>query len=152
PYCRRRTIMSKPNSGTKKLPKTRFEFSAGGIVQDGDNLLMVKVENLEGKQLWTFPKGHIEKGEKAAEAALREVQEKTGYQCRIVEPFERVQYYFRRDDQLTKKTVTWFLMAPIEKTGTHDAEEILETAWVPFEEARRRAQYKSDKKLLAKLK
>ena len=112
---------------------------------------MVKVQNLEGEELWTFPKGHIEKGEKVEEAALREVEEETGYRCEVVKPFERVQYYFRRDEQVTKKTVTWFLMKPLAKTGTHDPEEILETEWVSMEEARKRVQYKSDKTLLAKL-
>ena len=144
--------MNKPKPGIKKLQKSRFEFSAGGVVQDGQNLLMVKVQNLEGEQIWTFPKGHIEKGEKAPEAELREVQEETGYRCEIVKPFERVQYYFRRDDQVTKKTVTWFLMKALEKTGVHDPEEILGTEWVSMDEARKRAKYKSDKTLLAKLK
>jgi 8-oxo-dGTP diphosphatase len=144
--------MNKPNSGTKKVQKLRFEFSAGGIVQDGPNLLMVKVENLEGDQIWTFPKGHIEKGEKSPEAALREVEEETGYLCQIMKPFDRVQYYFQRDGVLTKKTVTWFLMKPLQKTGAHDPEEILETEWVSLAEAQNRAQYKSDKKLLVKLK
>ena len=113
---------------------------------------MVKVKNLEGDERWTFPKGHIEKGEKAPQAALREVEEETGYRCEIVKPFERVQYYFRRDDQVTKKTVTWFLMKPLAKTGTHDPEEILETRWVPFEEAQALVKYKSDKTILSKLK
>jgi 8-oxo-dGTP pyrophosphatase MutT (NUDIX family) len=113
---------------------------------------MVKVENLDGRQVWTFPKGHIEQGEKAAEAALREVEEETGYLCQIVEPLERLQYYFQRNGELTKKTVTWFLMKPLEKTGTHDTEEIMETEWVSREEAGHRAKYKSDKVLLRKLK
>jgi 8-oxo-dGTP diphosphatase len=112
---------------------------------------MVKVENLEGDSIWTFPKGHIEKGEKSEEAALREVQEETGYRCEIVAPFERVQYWFKRDDLLTKKTVNWFLMKPIEKTGDFDPEEILETRWFPIAEAAALARYKSDKKILAKL-
>src|SRR5580693_10613141 len=103
-------------------PRTQFEFSAGGIVQDGANLLMVKVQNLEGAQIWTFPKGHIEKGEKPEQAALREVEEETGYRCEIVKPFDRIQYWFKREKQLTKKTVTWFLMKPLEKTGTFDAQ------------------------------
>jgi ADP-ribose pyrophosphatase YjhB (NUDIX family) len=133
------------------MPKTRFEYSAGGIVRDGDTLLMVKVQNLEGQEIWTFPKGHIEKGEKSEEAALREVQEETGYKCEIDKPFERIQYWFKRDDILTKKTVNWFLMRPLEKTGTFDPEEIMETKWIPIEEARRLAKYKSDKKILAKL-
>ena len=113
---------------------------------------MVRVKNLEGDRIWTFPKGHIEKGETAPEAALREVEEETGYRCEIVKPFERVQYYFQREDKITKKTVTWFLMTPVAKTGVHDPEEILETEWVTMEEAHKRATYKSDKKLLAKLK
>jgi 8-oxo-dGTP pyrophosphatase MutT (NUDIX family) len=132
--------------------KTRFEFSAGGVVREGSNLLMVKVENLEGKVAWTFPKGHIEKGEKAPEAALREVQEETGYLCEIVEPFDKVEYFFKREGSLIKKTVTWFLMKPLKKTGTHDVEEILETRWVPLEEAQKLASYKSDKQILSKLK
>jgi ADP-ribose pyrophosphatase YjhB (NUDIX family) len=144
--------MNKPKAGTKKLRRSQFEFSAGGVVQDGDRLLMVKVENLEGRQLWTFPKGHIEPGEKATDAALREVEEETGYRCQIVGPLDRVQYYFQRNGTLTKKTVTWFLMTPQEKTGTHDREEIMETEWVSLEEAGKRATYKSDKTLLAKLK
>jgi len=113
---------------------------------------MVKVQNLEGKQIWTFPKGHIEKGEKSEQAALREVEEETGYRCEIVKPFDRIQYWFKRENQLTKKTVTWFLMKPLEKTGTFDTQEILETKWVPLVEAERLTKYKSDKKILIKLK
>jgi mutator protein MutT len=112
---------------------------------------MVKVENLQGEVKWTFPKGHIEKGETAPEAAIREVQEETGFRCEIIRPFEKVQYYFQRSGQLTKKTVTWFLMKALEKTGTHDTDEIMETRWVPIDEARTIVEYKSDKKLLEKL-
>ncbi|MFA5975797.1 MAG: NUDIX hydrolase [Elusimicrobiota bacterium] len=133
------------------LKKTRFEFSAGGVVREGSNLLMVKVENLEGRQLWTFPKGHIEAGEKAEQAALREVEEETGYHCEIIKPLDRAQYWFKRENKLTKKTVTWFLMKPLKKTGLHDPEEILETRWFPISEACRIACYRSDKKILENL-
>jgi 8-oxo-dGTP pyrophosphatase MutT (NUDIX family) len=133
-------------------PKTLFEFSAGGVVQDGPNLLMVKVKNLEGRQIWTFPKGHIEKDEKAEEAALREVQEETGYACEIIKPFNRIQYWFKREKQLTKKTVTWFLMKPLQKTGSFDPDEILEIKWVALADAPALASYRSDKQILEQLK
>ncbi len=129
----------------------RMEFSSGGVVRDQGNVLMVKVENLEGKVAWTFPKGHIEPGEKAPEAALREVWEETGYRCEIEEPFDKVEYFFKRDGQLVKKSVVWFLMKPIEKSGTHDTEEIIETRWVSLEEAAILVSYKSDKQILEKL-
>jgi bis(5'-nucleosidyl)-tetraphosphatase len=132
--------------------KVRFEFSSGGVVRDGEKLLLVKVENLEGKLAWTFPKGHIEKGEKAPEAALREVEEETGYRCEIVKPFDKVQYWFKKDEQLIKKNVVWFLMKPLEKTGEPDPEEIMETRWVSMDEAKELVRYKSDKQILAKLK
>jgi 8-oxo-dGTP pyrophosphatase MutT (NUDIX family) len=131
--------------------RPKFEYSAGGIVVDDGKLMMVKVRNLEGQEIWTFPKGHIEKGEKSEEAALREVEEETGYRCEIVQPFERVQYWYKRDETLTKKTVTWYLMKPAKKTGEFDPDEILETRWVPLDEAAKLAKYKSDRKLLAKL-
>jgi bis(5'-nucleosidyl)-tetraphosphatase len=132
--------------------KVCFEFSSGGVVRDGEKLLLVKVENLEGKLAWTFPKGHIEKGEKAPEAALREVEEETGYRCEIVKPFDKVQYWFKKDEQLIKKNVVWFLMKPLEKTGEPDPEEIMETRWVSMDEAKELVRYKSDKQILAKLK
>jgi mutator protein MutT len=146
--------MEKRHPGTNRSQSSAFqlEFSAGGIVREKDRLLMVKVENLEGKVVWTFPKGHIEKGETSKDAAVREVEEETGYKCEIVKPFEKVQYWFRRGSILVKKTVTWFLMKPVNKTGTHDTEEIIETEWVSLEETRKRATYKSDLKLLSKLK
>jgi 8-oxo-dGTP pyrophosphatase MutT (NUDIX family) len=131
--------------------KTKFEFSAGGVAIEDGKLLMVKVENLEGHHIWTFPKGHLEKDEKSEQAALREVEEETGYQCAIVEPLERAQYWFKRDDTLTKKTVAWYLMKPVKLTGKPDPDEILETNWVTMEEAKTLVRYKSDKKLLAKL-
>jgi 8-oxo-dGTP pyrophosphatase MutT (NUDIX family) len=131
--------------------RPQAEFSAGGIVREAGNLLMVLVENLEGQRIWTFPKGHIEKGEKAEEAALREVEEETGYRCRIETPFDRAHYWFRRGAVLTRKTVIWFLMRPMEKTGAHDPSEIVEVRWVPFDEARQIAKYRSDKRILEKL-
>ena len=143
--------MKKPSTGTKKPRSSRFEFSAGGIVVDEGRLLMVKVRNLEGQERWTFPKGHIEKGETEKDAAVREVEEETGYLCEIIRDFDRVQYYFQRNGEITKKTVTWFLMKPIKKVGALDPEEILETEWVSKEEAESRVVYKSDKQLLAKL-
>jgi 8-oxo-dGTP pyrophosphatase MutT (NUDIX family) len=50
--------------------------SAGGIVFDGDRLLLLRKSALGEVVL---PKGHVEPGETAEGAALRETVEETGY-------------------------------------------------------------------------
>ena len=132
----------------------RYEISAGGLVTRGkDGILMVQVENLKGEVVWTFPKGHIEKGEDARTAALREVQEETGWTCSITDkkPFQKVRYFFKWKGTLIKKEVVWFRMTPRRKTGEMDPDEILKTGWFTMKEAARKAIYGSDKKLLKSL-
>ncbi len=116
-----------------------------------EKLLMVKVENLAGTRVWTFPKGHPEKGESDEETALREVREETGWTCEIKEPLMDVHYFYTRSGVTYHKTVTWFLMAPVKQTGTFDPKEILESDWSTLANAEKRVQYGSDKNLLKKL-
>lgn len=131
---------------------TAREVSAGGIVRRDGEILLVKVNNLKGEVVWTFPKGHLEPGETAEQAALREVEEETGWHCRIDRPFGDVRYFFHRSGRLVNKTVHWFLMDPVEKSGESDPKEILECGWFPSSEAEKFLIYKSDKELMARLK
>jgi len=137
----------------KKKEPLRFEFSAGGVVMNPETkrLLLVRVKNLQGQEVWTFPKGHIEQGERAAEAALREGAEETGWRCNIVSSLKKVQYWFKRDGGLVKKAVTWFLMEPRQQVGERDPQEILEVRWASPEEAEKIVSYKSDFELLKEL-
>lgn len=130
------------------MPKATFEFSAGGVVRDAQGrFLLVETTDLKGNVVWTFPKGLVEKGERSADAALREVEEETGYRCRIVGELPKAEYWFRRGDQLVKKTVRWFLMEPLEQVGTHDW-EIRSVAWLTPQDALERLTYPSDRDLL----
>lgn len=132
----------------------KFEFSAGGLVVKDNKILIVKVETLKKEIVWTFPKGHIEKGEKGLHSALREVEEETGWRCKLVEsyPFEEVKYWFKREGELVKKSVKWFLMKPINEVRKYDKEEIIEYKWIDINEAEKILVYPSDKKLIKKLK
>ena len=127
------------------------EVSAGGVVRRGGEVLLVKVTNLKGEQVWTFPKGHLEKGETALQAALREVEEETGWKCSSRGKLMTVGSKFQREGRLVDKKVEWFLMEPVEKTGTPDAVEILEAAWVKDEAAPEMLKYPSDLKLMEKV-
>lgn len=136
------------------MARHKIEVSAGGLVLKKNPLkiLMVRVKNLEGRKVWTFPKGHLEKGETAAQAAIREVREETGWLCRIPprrsEPLLKVRYFFMRGKIKIRKRVIWFLMEPLKKSGSPDPGEILRARWAGLPSAVRLTEYPSDKKTL----
>ena len=132
----------------------RREFSAGGVVFDEKErkVLMILVENLSGKKVWTFPKGHIEEGESKEQTALREVEEEAGWRTKIVKPLGDVTYYFKdKDGTLIKKTVFWYLMEPVEKSEVKTPDEVIDVKWFPIDEAKKVAVYDSDKRMLREL-
>jgi len=131
------------------------EFSAGGLIVEDGKLLIVFMHNLSGKNVWTFPKGHIEKGETNHTAALREVFEETGIKCEIIDnrEFYISEYSFHKNGHNVDKKVYWYLMKPVEKTGKIlTPQEILNTLWVNYDQAIEKLEYKSDKEILKKLK
>jgi len=124
------------------------EVSAGGLVLRAGKVLLVKVSNLQGEVLWTFPKGHLEKGEGARQAALREVEEETGWACRIRAPLMTARYRFLRKGREVAKRVEWFRMAPVRKVGRRDPDEIMAVRWIPAASAVRLLRYPSDLRLM----
>jgi 8-oxo-dGTP diphosphatase len=128
----------------------RREFAAGGVVGRGGKILLVQVKNLEGEIRWTFPKGHLEKGETWLKAALREVEEETGWRCRSRGALSSVTYRFRRDGRPVFKRVRWYRMEPVLKTGRPDADEIRRTRWIDSRRAEKLLSYPNDLRLLAR--
>jgi diadenosine hexaphosphate hydrolase (ATP-forming) len=103
---------------------------AGGIAirRDGDRLSVLLVRAKSDPGLWIFPKGHIEPGENAEEAALRETLEEGGVMGDVVGPvgapleFESgrgeavaVQYFLIRarseSDETDGRAKQWFSVA-----------------------------------------
>lgn len=128
-----------------------FEYSAGGVVFEKNKILLIEVENLSGKIVWTFPKGHIETGEDARMAALREVEEETGYTCEIIRELPRASYHFMRSGILARKTVRWFLMRPIEKRELKSKDEVRRLSWKGVGESEKHLIYPSDLHLLEEI-
>lgn len=127
----------------------RLEFSAGGLVFDDEGrVLLIRARDLRNQPVWTLPKGALKPGESSIDAALREVQEETGYRCELVRELMPVTYWFQRDGRRIRKTVRWYLMRPVEKVGEHD-HEVDEVLWADRHEAQSRLRYDSDRRLLA---
>jgi 8-oxo-dGTP pyrophosphatase MutT (NUDIX family) len=124
-----------------------FEYSAGGVVVYEGSVLLIRTRDLRGRTVWTFPKGKLNTGETSQEAAVREVEEETGWRCRVERELPKSEYWFQRAGQRVKKTVRWFQMTPVERVGGTDG-EVDEVAWVPIGEALARLTYASDQNLL----
>lgn len=60
-----------------------IEVTGSAIIEDGEGkILLVKSPKWHNK--WTMPGGHIEPGEKIADAQLREAEEETGLKLKFV--------------------------------------------------------------------
>ena len=96
---------------------------------------------------WTLPKGKLDPSESFEEAALREVEEETGFACRLGPEVGRTEY---EDDSGLQKVVRYWLMTPL--SGEFQASgEVDELRWVSREEAAELLTYDPDRELLASL-
>lgn len=87
------------------------EISAGGVVYRAvDGRIEVQlIRDRFGKM--TLPKGKLEPGETAEQAALREIEEETGIAGEIVAPLLTVQYHYDKPETgRIDKTVHYYLV------------------------------------------
>jgi 8-oxo-dGTP diphosphatase len=115
----------------------RDETSAGGVVFRVDDGLPLYLLIRDSYQNWGFPKGHLEDGELAEAAALREVSEETGLSDLSVRgAIETIDWFFRFRGQLIHKVCHFFLMQTDESTTSpQHAEGITACRWTRFEDA-----------------
>jgi 8-oxo-dGTP pyrophosphatase MutT (NUDIX family) len=100
---------------------------------------------------WDFPKGHIEPGEEAQEAARRELKEETGIsEVRLLNGYKQtLRYFFRQQGVGIFKLVIFFLGETTQSHVTLSHEHIAYD-WLPFEAAMARLTFKNSRDLLAK--
>lgn len=95
---------------------------------------------------WAFPKGHMERGEREEDTAVREVFEETGAEIRLVPGFREVTSYSPAKGVF--KDVVFFLAELTGGTLHPQPEEVRTVRLFSPEEALSRLTYAADKALL----
>ena len=103
------------------------------VIHDG-HVLLAQRKKQPDAGLWGFPGGHVEWGETALTAAVRELREETGVEATAVEYLTNFDL-IRQD--ATGQTVTHYLLVGVlcaYASGTpRVVEEIADVQWVPIE-------------------
>lgn len=132
--------MSKRNGSRKRRGArrpVRIETSAGGVVfrrEQGESYFLLIRDPYDN---WGLPKGHVERGEKAEETAVREVTEETGIgELELKAALSTIDWFFRDGADLIHKYCHFFLMeTTVAATEPQIEEGITECIWLPLEEA-----------------
>lgn len=144
-------------SAPKKRPRlTRVEeTSAGGLVVrviDGqaDAALIGRIDRRK-RLVWSMPKGHLEAGETAEQAAEREVAEETGIIAHVVAPLGVIDFWFVAEGRRIHKTVHHFVLRATGGELSDEDVEVEEVDWVPLQELPTRLGYADERRLLSRI-
>jgi 8-oxo-dGTP pyrophosphatase MutT (NUDIX family) len=139
-----------PSTARKRGLRARHEHSAGGVVVRLDQGVPFVLLIRDSYGHWGFPKGHLERGERADTAALREVIEETGLTgVSLLGSIATIDWYFRFRGSLIHKNCEFFLMqTSTQSTKPQKSEGITACRWTTLDEARRLIAYDNARDVL----
>ena len=126
------------------------EHSAGGVVRRGDDVLVIVPHRraADGTRVLGLPKGHLDSGENAEQAAAREVREEGGVETELVEHLGEVEYTYRRGSRLIDKRVSWYLFDYTSGDPADHDHEIEEARWMPLAQAAAALTYEGEREMV----
>lgn len=131
------------------------EVSAGGLIVDAiDGVAQAAViarRNRGGRLEWCLPKGHLEGGETAPQAAVREILEETGILGLVLRHLGTIDYWFAGERARVHKVVHHYLLSAQEGTLTAQNDpdaEAVKAAWVPLTQLTGRLAYPNERRLV----
>lgn len=142
------------NYFTKKKPSIQEivrEATAGGIVfrhnKKGELEILL---TQDAKDRWTIPKGHIEEGETAQQAAKREIAEEAGLaETDMLGWLGKIHFRYRRVDKLVLMSTQIYLVRARGDTNAIQKEDWMNgIKWFSFDDALDAIEYEDIGKLM----
>jgi 8-oxo-dGTP pyrophosphatase MutT (NUDIX family) len=146
-------MSSKKSRGRRRGGKRPArERSAGGVVVRGEEVVVIVPTRRasDGSRVLALPKGHIDPGENALQAATREVREETGIVGEPITELGETRYWYRRDGQTIPKSVCFYLFSYVEgSTDDHD-DEVEEARWIALQDAQSDLSHTAEREMVAR--
>ncbi|PDW04813.1 NUDIX hydrolase [Candidatus Viridilinea mediisalina] len=134
------------------LPPHRTAYSAGGVIfRVVEQHVQVALIATSRGDRWGLPKGHVNRGETAEAAALREVAEETGLEGTIVCHLATIEYWFRAGTTRVHKYVDLFLIRYEHGQVRPQVAEVDDARWVPLHEAMHLVSFERERDVLAQV-
>lgn len=152
----RRPKQGRKRPARKQAKKRRSaeETSAGGVVIRGEPgreqvVVVVPVRRApDGSPVLGLPKGHIDPGENALEAATREVREEAGVVAERIADLGEVRYWYRREGRTISKSVVFFLFRYVSGDVSDHDDEIVQARWIDLREAHDELSYDGEQSMI----
>jgi 8-oxo-dGTP pyrophosphatase MutT (NUDIX family) len=119
------------------------------VVHDSDVIVVVPVQrDANRRPVLALPKGHLDEGETAEAAAIREVTEETGVNADLIDKLGDVEYTYERRGRRRAKRVTFYLFEYRSGSLEDHDHEIDNARWMPLEEAARSLTYPGEREIV----
>jgi 8-oxo-dGTP pyrophosphatase MutT (NUDIX family) len=134
------------------VPDHPTEFSAGGVVVRGHDVVVIVPTRraANGSKVLALPKGHVDPGETAVQAAAREVREEAGVEADFRGELGAVRYWYMRGGRRIAKQVDFYLFAYRSGDVEDHDHEVEEARWMALEEATRALTYEGEREMAAR--
>lgn len=118
---------NKAQAWTSLLRAMKIVFAAGGLVQNSTGKYLFFYR----RGAWDLPKGKLDKGEKNKPAALREVREEVGLDCKIISLLPTTYHTYFDKGKLVLKETAWYKMKAVnDKVRLQYEEDIEKYRWI----------------------